>query len=432
MKEAESMIENKENIDTIIVHQEMCDVLKLDELFYKFNGWQGQRYIFVSKDQSEWLFGAGIYAELKEANCEPDVVSRQFKTLLSHTEVTGIDGNLIRLFGGFQFDEGTNAEFEGFGHSHFIWPKVQVLFKEGRCTVTMTDMTAEEQQQIRLLLNSSVHLKEQPVDLAAAENIDAAQFMTNVNTAVQAMADGAFDKVVLARRKRLRFNAPVDLNTLVNRAVNSHDYSYFMLFEQGEKTYISRTPEQLVKVSGHELMTNAIAGTMSTADADAHHQLLNDEKNLKEHKIVVDSIYDDLKPYLRHLKVGRTGLLKNRYFYHLYTQITGVVDPDTTDVLQLSCAMHPTPALGGYPKQQAAQFIQQMEGNRGFYGAPIGYIDAAFDGEFIVAIRSMLLTGNEAVLYAGCGVVQESTAEAELTETEIKFKPMLQLLGVTL
>ena len=92
--------------------------------------------------------------------------------------------------------------------------------------------------------------------------------------------------------------------------------------------------------------------------------------------------------------------------------------------------LHPTPALGGYPKEKSLAFIREHEQlDRGWYGAPIGWIDANENGEFAVAIRSALIQGDEASLFAGCGVVKDSDPEAEYQETNIKFKPMLSVLG---
>lgn len=93
--------------------------------------------------------------------------------------------------------------------------------------------------------------------------------------------------------------------------------------------------------------------------------------------------------------------------------------------------MHPTPALGGYPKEEALRYIEQKEfGTRGLYGSPVGFIDVYNDCEFIVAIRSMLVKQNQATLFAGCGIVKESNPDSEVAETAVKFLPMMNALGV--
>ncbi|MDT3993910.1 chorismate-binding protein, partial [Mammaliicoccus fleurettii] len=101
------------------------------------------------------------------------------------------------------------------------------------------------------------------------------------------------------------------------------------------------------------------------------------------------------------------------------------------NVLEIVNQLHPTPALGGFPKVEAIKFIEHEEfGTRGFYGAPLGYIDLDNNGEFVVSIRSMLVRGNAATLYSGCGIVKDSNAISEFEETDLKFKPMLKALGV--
>src|SRR5690606_11940306 len=122
-------------------------------------------------------------------------------------------------------------------------------------------------------------------------------------------------------------------------------------------------------------------------------------------------------------------LHKLKDIQHLLTPIEGDARGDVSlfDVVE---ALHPTPALGGMPKTDALAMIRGMESmDRGWYAAPIGWIDWRMDGEFAAAIRSALLAGNEAVLFAGCGIVGDSDPDAELTETRLKFRPMLSALG---
>lgn len=399
------------------------------QLFNLYQEYAGSRYFFMTKEKDEWLLGLGVEKLINVNHRSPSYVTQVFNKMLESCTVTGISPNLIRLFGGFQFDEGNNADFEGFGHSHFIWPKIQVLFKDKCYYLSFTNMETSAVEDFLSKLDRTIATAQLP-QVVEHHNVNEELFLANVRRAVGDMSNGLLSKVVLSRRKKVLLASAIDNSTLIRRGFHDHEHSYFVLLEHGARTYVSRTPEQLVKVTGNHLATNAIAGTMSAKFADAKERLLRDHKNLKEHQIVVGSIEDDLKPYTSELTVpAAPDILSNRYFYHLYTPISGTIK--NSDILTLTQAMHPTPALGGFPKAEAAEFIQQVEGNRGFYGAPIGYIDAQMDGEFVVAIRSMVLAGNEAVLYAGCGIVQDSRPEEELYETEIKFKPMLQLLGVS-
>lgn len=106
--------------------------------------------------------------------------------------------------------------------------------------------------------------------------------------------------------------------------------------------------------------------------------------------------------------------------YHLYTEIKANLNDKS--YIGLIDRLHPTPALGGYPKEEALDFIENKEfGTRGLYGAPVGYIDVYDDCEFIVAIRSMLIKEQQATLYAGCGIVKNSDPDSEVAETAVKF-----------
>ena len=157
---------------------------------------------------------------------------------------------------------------------------------------------------------------------------------------------------------------------------------------------------------------------------------LQDEKNLHEHRFVVQSILDDIEPYVGDVEYNKhPKILKNDHLYHLYTEISGELKDKT--YIGLLDRLHPTPALGGFPKEKAVDFIEQKEfGTRGLYGSPVGYIDMDDNCQFIVAIRSMLIKKNQATLFAGCGIIKQSEPESELAETTLKFTPMMNALGV--
>lgn len=190
-----------------------------------------------------------------------------------------------------------------------------------------------------------------------------------------------------------------------------------------------------MEVSDDVLSTKAVAGTIKRthqeeidkANIDA---FLNDEKNLNEHRFVVESILNDIKPYVEQITFNeKPQILTNDHLYHLYTKIKGRLTK--TSYIGLLDNLHPTPALGGYPKDEAISYIEQYEfGTRGLYGAPVGYIDMYDNCEFIVAIRSMLIKKNQATLFAGCGIVHNSDADSEVAETAVKFSPMMKALGV--
>src|SRR5699024_12812328 len=111
-----------------------------------------------------------------------------------------------------------------------------------------------------------------------------------------------------------------------------------------------------------------------------------------------------------------------------YTQVIATL-PDDHSVFDVMKTLHPTPAVGGAPKERALDFIREDEElDRGCYGAPVGWLDSNQNSEFAVAIRSGLVQQDEASLFAGCGIMRDSDAEMEYEETNVKFLPMLNVL----
>ncbi|HET6871466.1 MAG TPA: chorismate-binding protein, partial [Sporolactobacillaceae bacterium] len=153
-------------------------------------------------------------------------------------------------------------------------------------------------------------------------------------------------------------------------------------------------------------------------------------KNRKEHDYVVKMIGEAMASFTEELTFPeQPEILKVKDVQHLYTPISGMAK-DQVSLLDIVEKLHPTPALGGQPREKAMMLIKQLEAfNRGWYASPIGWLDAEGYGEFAVAIRSALIKSDRAWAYAGCGVVEASDPVAELEETRLKLKPMLAALG---
>jgi menaquinone-specific isochorismate synthase len=199
--------------------------------------------------------------------------------------------------------------------------------------------------------------------------------------------------------------------------------------------FIGATPERLVKKKENQVLSTCLAGSIkrgSTTYEDnvLGQQLLQDDKNLNEHNIVVKMIKEVFKDCCYDIEVPNDpALLKTKNIQHLYTPVKGLAKEGQT-LLSLVEKLHPTPALGGFPQVKAIEKIRELEPmHRGWYAAPIGWLDYEDNGEFVVAIRSGLIEGNKAALFAGCGIVAESDPKSEYFETRIKLKPMLSALG---
>ncbi|HLU12099.1 MAG TPA: chorismate-binding protein, partial [Oceanobacillus sp.] len=161
-------------------------------------------------------------------------------------------------------------------------------------------------------------------------------------------------------------------------------------------------------------------------------EMLDSPKDRQEHAFVVSAVRERVRPYAKTMDVpDQPQIYRLQNIQHLYTPVRAELETHF-DVLDLVGELHPTPALGGSPRRAALEAIDQLETEeRGWYAAPVGWVDANGDGVFAVAIRSAVSAGNRARLYAGVGVVAESDPDKEWEETGWKFKPLLTALGVT-
>ncbi|ATD29868.1 isochorismate synthase [Macrococcoides bohemicum] len=394
-----------------------------------FHAFAGERYVFINKDKSFKLIGIGHHSVVTADTIHPILIERQFKAIVQDATYIGNGSQYdLKLFGGFQFDNNESKNFSAYEKSHFIIPKIQIVESNGHASIIFVDQSLDKAQLIEALRH---HTGDNvPYNkIISAEDIDLDLFKSNAHKAISMMQEEKLEKVVLSRKRKITMERDIDILPLIDQAMKNHEVSYFALMESGTQTFITKTPEQLVAVQDGILHTNAIAGTMGKSIANAKQKLLYDEKNLYEHKIVVESIKEDLAPFTNEITLKQSpDILENQFFYHLYTPINAKLNRG--GLLEVTESLHPTPALGGFPKRAAMHFLAEANEGRGLYGAPLGYVDLNDEGEFIVAIRSMVIQDNTAMLYAGCGIVKSSAVESEVYETEIKFKPMLEMLGV--
>jgi len=256
----------------------------------------------------------------------------------------------------------------------------------------------------------------------------------HVGKAISLLKEGYGEKVVLAREMKVACEGGIDAGMVLANLFRSQTANYLFLLENGGEAFIGASPERLARKDGERIFSECVAGSAPRGkdpqeDERIGRELLCDEKNLQEHRFVVEMITGAMARYCRDLRVPEQPvILNNPDIKHLYTPVAGILREDGAffDVLR---SLHPTPALGGTPRDVALELIGRLElFERGLYGAPIGWVDHRMDGEFAVGIRSALIRGNEARLFAGCGIVKDSEAEKEFAETRVKFRPMLRAL----
>lgn len=256
-----------------------------------------------------------------------------------------------------------------------------------------------------------------------------------VAQAVERIRDGALDKVVLARTLELTGDRPVDASALVARlaACNPHGYT-FSVDLGGGRTLLGASPELLVSRLRGVVHANPLAGSAPRSSDPAEDRrraeaLMASAKDLDEHRVVVEAVRDSLAPLCKRLDVpARPSLIHTATMWHLSTEVRGETD---ADALTLALALHPTPAVCGAPRDVARALIRDAEPfDRAFYAGMLGWVDTRGDGEWVVTIRCAEAAGQMLRLYAGAGVVGDSTPDGERAETAAKFRTMLDALGV--
>lgn len=241
------------------------------------------------------------------------------------------------------------------------------------------------------------------------------------------------DKVVLARSHKVRVQRPLD--DVIRQLAASYPGCTVFAVAHRDACFVGATPERLIALRNGIAATAALAGSASRGATPAEDdllaaRLLQDPKERSEHALVVDALSEAMaETCTRTMAEAEPRVYRLPNVQHLLTPIRGQVAAGR-GALDLVQRLHPTPAVGGYPRARALELIRHHERlDRGWYAGPIGWMDASGDGEFVVGLRSALVQGSTATLFAGCGIVADSDPIAETTEWGWKLRPMLSALG---
>lgn len=264
---------------------------------------------------------------------------------------------------------------------------------------------------------------------------ESGDYRAAVAGALERIATGEFSKIVLARAQELTAAAPLHPLEVLNGLRQRFPECYAFSVANGRgQSFIGASPERLVRVSKGVLETEALAGTIrrgagASDDAALAAALQHSEKDLHEHRLVLEAVTKRLRQLgLEPEHAAQPGLRRLANLQHLHTPVRAVLG-ERVRLLEALAALHPTPAVGGTPQAAAVARIRELEGfPRGLYAGALGWINARGGGEFFVGLRSALVDGAVARVYAGAGIVAGSTPEKEFAETELKFKAMLDAL----
>jgi isochorismate synthase len=261
---------------------------------------------------------------------------------------------------------------------------------------------------------------------ARVRHVDSSRWTSTIEDALERIGTGELSKVVVARRSTI--TSPSGLDPIATLARLRRPGATRFCVRHGGVCFVGATPERLFRKRGARVRTEAVAGTSSLDRDPDGASLFASEKDRREHTIVVDGIRDVLERANASVAIGATVLRTIGSVGHLATPIDARV-PSNLDAFALIEALHPTPAVGGTPRERALAWIADHEPDRGWYAGPIGWIDADGNADAFVGLRSAIVSATRAYAYAGCGVVRGSSPDAEYAETSLKLAPMLAAFG---
>ncbi len=257
------------------------------------------------------------------------------------------------------------------------------------------------------------------------------EWQAAVATARDRIRAGSLDKVVLAREIVIEMSEPIDVIGVLARLRSSFPSSFVFSVDG----MIGASPELLVSRSGDVVRSHPLAGTAPRSgdpvvDARIANALVASTKDQLEHRLTIDMVHDTLLPWCSYLdEEAEPSIVAVANVQHLGTLVEGRLSKPLPSVIELVRALHPTPAVGGYPRESALAVIDELEEmDRGRYAGPVGWVDAAGNGRWAVALRCAHVDEGRARLYAGVGVVRDSDVDAELAETQAKLAAMLGAL----
>jgi isochorismate synthase len=258
-----------------------------------------------------------------------------------------------------------------------------------------------------------------------------AEWCESVAEATRRIRAGGARKVVLARAVEVVTDHPMRAGAILGQLRRSYPSSHLFSVDG----FVGATPELLVARAGDRVRAHPMAGTAPRsgdprADARLAEALVASRNTRDEHRHTIDMVHDTLLPWCSYLdEEAEPSIVAMANVQHLATRLEGKLSAPAASVLELVAALHPTPAVGGAPRDAALAMIEELEQlDRGRYAGPVGWIDAAGNGTWAVGIRSAELSGTRARVFAGVGVVADSVPASELAETRTKMQAVLGAL----
>ncbi len=393
---------------------------------------QYPRLIWSGRGEEQVIAGAGEAACVKGGvGVDPQHVLDRCRSIIGSQEDA-------RVYGGFSFRwdaEPSSPSWQAFGVACFWLPRVTYDGETLSVVVLNRDDRDAAIQATEEINFGGTSLRWQlPTCLSRDDLPDQETWNHNVEKSLALFKEEVLDKVVLARKATFGFSrelCPVEMTQRL--AAATHACYHFCLQPNADVAFLGATPERLFSRRDREFASEVVAGTRRRdADDDTDRQLAADllasAKDQLEHDIVRKSIRQRLHAYVEKLGVdAKASILKLAKKQHLFSRVVGQLKDGVGDG-QLIKRLHPTPAVGGYPTENALAEIERLEPfERGWYAGPVGWVSAEA-AEFAVAIRSGMLERNSLSLYSGAGIVPGSTPQLEWEEIEHKIGDFLEII----
>jgi menaquinone-specific isochorismate synthase len=363
------------------------------------------------------------------------------------TETQGGDTTPVLGIGGFAFrpDRDPAPPWGGFPAALIRIPEVILRRRGGRTEALAVRIAngpgaalALVQQKLRDVVTgvSTGFRAPATAHLVTAPSRPPYQWMAAVDAAVAQLNEGRAQKVVLARELIARADGPLHAGSVVRELERRQPSCYVFLMPGADgSALVGASPELLVRREGSRAVSQPMAGTAARGrdtreDGELARSLQGSEKNAREHDVVIDHVRQRYNSAgAKSVQIAPRELLRFPTVQHLASTVTAHFSGTAPPVLELCAALHPTAAVGGAPWPQAANLIDEYEQmERGWYAGAVGWTDASGDGAFAVTLRCGLLWEDGVRLYAGAGVMPDSSPLEELDETDVKFLALLDAL----
>ncbi|MBX3269176.1 MAG: isochorismate synthase [Sandaracinaceae bacterium] len=347
-----------------------------------------------------------------------------------------------RLFGGWAFAPGgaDREPWESFGDGRFFLPRwtYERTPRGGVLTaaVDLRDGWAGRRglahAELATVLDALARPRPEPPPprILSVRHPERDPYAARVRAITAAIAEGELSKVVAARRAFVAAEVDLDPWSVLRTLSARYPETWRFGLRFGSGTLLAATPERLFSKRGRRVEADALAGSIAASDDDGEARLAASAKDLREHRPVVEHLLARLAPVCEDLDVpSQPSVRRLPNVLHLHTRLAGTLAPGV-DAASLVARLHPTPAVGGVPADAANAWIAAHEPHpRGWYGGPVGWVDANGDAEITVALRAGVVRGAAAWLWAGGGIVEGSEPDAEWSESALKLRPLLDAIG---